>query len=114
MNKYTSTEITEDTVTPHPINEEITLSFDIAKGTETVSIQEPLITNFAVAEERARSVFLDSSYTTKRLTFETYHIDGLALGNIIEIDATLFIIQSITDTIVKSKASMRITCERWE
>lgn len=114
VNKYSSTTVSEDSVTVHPTNEEISLSFDIARGSSTVSINEPLLTNYEVAEARATSIFLDSSYTTKRVVVETYHIDRLNLGDTIEIDSILYIIQSISDKIIGAKASMILTCERWE
>jgi len=110
----TSETVYEDGVVKHPTNLEISATFIINIGTEKVYIEDELLTNYAVAEKRAISIFLDSSYTRKRLSFETYHIDGLLVGMFIEVDAVVYVIEQITDSIAGVKAKMKIVCERWE
>ena len=114
MQRYTSTTAEVDSVVKKPTNLEISASFRIDIGTEHIDVKDELLTNYAVAEKRAISIFLDSSYTRKRLSFETYHIDGLLVGMFIEVDTIVYVIEQITDSINGVKAKMKIVCERWE
>jgi uncharacterized Zn finger protein len=116
MQRYTSKTIVEDEVIQHvvPVNEEVSLTFEINRGTETVNVDDKLLTNFEVAEARATSMFLDSSYIKKRVEMETYHLDNLHLGDIIEVDSVLYKVVSIEDNISGAKASMTIVADRWD
>ena len=94
-------------------NNELSLSFDIANGgTETVYVDDKLLTNYDVAKARAESIFLDEGYVTKRVTFSTYHIDNLHIGDTIQLDGLLFKVINIVDKIKGAVVSMDITAER--
>jgi len=114
MERYTSKTIITDSVVEPPKNLEVSLSFTVNVGTEEINIKDELLTNFNVSKARATSIFLDSSYIAKRVTFETYHFDGLRIGNYISIDGSVYVVESIIDTIAGAKISSKITAQRWE
>ena len=96
-------------------NNELSLSFDIDNGgTETVYVEDKLLTNFAVAEARAKSILAEDAYLTKRVSFSTYHIDNLHIGDTIELDTLPFIVISIVEKIKGAVVSMDITAEKVE
>jgi hypothetical protein len=95
-------------------NNELSLSFDIANGgTETLYVEDKLITNYEVAKARAESLFLDEGYINKRVSFSTYHIDNLHIGDAIQLDNLLFKVISIKEVIKGAKVSMDIVAERF-
>lgn len=111
MELHTSETISD--TTNSSTNNELSLSFDIANGgTETVYVDDKLLTNYDVAKARAESIFLDEGYVTKRVTFSTYHIDNLHIGDTIQLDGLLFKVINIVDKIKGAVVSMDITAER--
>ena len=113
MELHTSETITDTSNTS--TNNELSLSFDIDNGgTETVYVEDKLLTNYEVAKARAESIFLDEGYINKRVTFSTYHIDNLHIGDTIQLDDLLFKVIGIRDVIKGAKVSMEITAERAE
>ena len=94
-------------------NNELSLSFDIDNGgTETVYVEDKLLTNFAVAEARAKSILAEDAYLTKRVSFSTYHIDNLHIGDTIELDTLSFKVISIVEKIKGAVVSMDITADK--
>lgn len=111
MELHTSETISD--TTNSSTNNELSLSFDVANGgTETVYVDDKLLTNYEVAKARAESIFLDEGYVTKRVTFSTYHIDNLHIGDTIQLDGLLFKVINIVDKIKGAVVSMDITAER--
>lgn len=111
MELHTSETISD--TTNSSTNNELSLSFDVANGgTETVYVDDKLLTNYDVAKARAESIFLDEGYVTKRVTFSTYHIDNLHIGDTIQLDGLLFKVINIVDKIKGAVVSMDITAER--
>lgn len=112
MELHTSETITDTSNTS--TNNELSLSFDVVNGgTDTVYVDDKLITNYDVAKARAESIFLDEGYVTKRVTFSTYHIDNLHIGDTIQLDGLLFKVINIVDKIKGAVVSMDITAERF-
>lgn len=111
MELHTSETISD--TTNSSTNNELSLSFDVVNGgTETVYVDDKLLTNYDVAKARAESIFLDEGYVTKRVTFSTYHIDNLHIGDTIQLDGLLFKVINIVDKIKGAVVSMDITAER--
>ena len=112
MELHTSETISDTSNTS--TNNELSLSFDIDNGgTETVYVEDKLLTNYDIAKARAESVFLDEGYINNRVTISTYHIDNLHIGDPIQIDGLLFKVISAKDVIKGAKVSMEITAERF-
>jgi len=112
MTKYTSESITNDTGIN--TNLELSVSFEIDTGSETVFVDEKLLTNYTVAEARAKAIFLDSGYISKRIAISTYHLDNINIGDLISVDSALYKIISLTDKVVGAKCSLDIIAERWD
>ena len=112
MTKYTSENITN--TTGINTNLEVSLSFEIDSGSETVFVDDKLITNFTVAEARAKSILLEGGYVTKRIAISTYHIDYINVGDLISVDAILYKVINLRDNIKDGKVKMYIVAERWD
>lgn len=94
-------------------NNELSLSFEVVNGgTETVYIEDKLLTNYEVAQARAESVLLEDGYINKRISINTYHIDNLHIGDIFQVDGLLYKTISINEKIQGAKVSMDIVGER--
>lgn len=110
MAKYHSVVI-PDTATN--TNNQIEASFEMARGTEEITINDELITDYEVAKVRAESIFLEQSYHIEQLHIETFHIDEINIGDICSVGAVLYKIERITDKIEGAKVKMAITMKRW-
>ena len=114
MEKYTSTTTTTDGINTQVTNGELVTSYSNVKGVDTVTVSDILLTNQQVCEDRAKAIFLDETYITTRKVVETYHIDDMLIGDLVEIDGILYKVKAISDKVKDAKAIMRITCERWD
>ncbi len=114
MERHTSETIVEDGINTRITNNELAVSFTNSKGSETVNITNTLLTNFEVCGAKADAVFLDDTYVTKRIVIETYHMDGVFVGDIISVDGIIYKVELINEAILGAKVSMKITAQRWE
>lgn len=95
-------------------NNEVSLSFEVVNGgTETVYIEDKLLTNYEVAQARAESVLLEDGHINKRISINTYHIDNLHIGDIFQVEGLLYKTISINEKIQGAKVSMDIVGERF-
>lgn len=111
MSVYHSTTLPSDLTST---NNEIEASFEMTRGTEEITINDELITNYDVAVARAESIFLEQSYTTKQLVVKTFHLDGISIGDICSVQDVYYKITKIVDSVSGEKAEMTITMKRWE
>lgn len=112
MSTFTSETISDTSNTS--TNNELSLSFEVVNGgTETVYIEDKLLTNYEVAQARAESVLLEDGYIHKRISINTYHIDNLHIGDIFQVDGLLYKTISINEKIQGAKVSMDIVGERF-
>jgi hypothetical protein len=95
------------------INAQVEASYTHARGTEIVHIQDELLTNDTVTQDRAEAELLNQGYKEKVLTIETYHIDQMKVGSLIEVSGVIYKVTSVTDNVAGVKASMTITMKRW-
>jgi len=110
MEKYTSTNIDLDNS-----NLQLTIGFSIGDGTgETAKVDEPLLTSDEAAEARAISIFLDTAYLRKKVSFTIYHIDGITLGDIISIRGVLYVIDGLKRSVKQGKLKIVVSAERYE
>lgn len=110
MSKYYSTTAPVGT---DNLNKEIEATFEMPRGTETVTINDELITNYEVAKDRAESIFLDQSYITQNMTIQTFHIDDVNLGDTAQVDGILYKVVGVSEEIKDAKVKMTITMKRW-
>lgn len=112
MELHTSETISDTSNTS--TNNELSLSFEIDNGgTETSYVEDKLLTNYEVAKARAESIFLDEGHINKRISFSTYHIDNLNIGDIFKVDGLLYKTISINEKIQGARVSMDIIGERF-
>lgn len=110
MSKYQSTLIPLGTGNT---NKEVEVTFEMGRGTETITIRDELLTSYDVAKARAESIFLEQSYITQMVTIRTFHIDGIELGDTATVDGIKYKIVSITETMEWAKIPMTISMKRW-
>ena len=112
MTKITSV---DKTTTDNNSNNQIVKSYSLG-GTPDIKgkITDPLLTNLEVAESRATSELLKSGYITKRVQFDTYYVDGLELGMLIEVRGIKYIVVNIKIIAKDVKVSMSILAERYD
>ena len=95
-------------------NSQQEVAYQCDRGTETIHIDEELLTTVEVANARAEAEFLKQSYKEKSIAFTTYHIDGVQVGTIIKVDDILYKVTSATDTIDGVKVVLKVIAKRWE
>ena len=95
-------------------NNQIEIAYNINRGTETITINDEMLTTVEATLERAKSIFLEQSYTHKIISFETYHISNFNIGTIIEVDSILYCVVSVNYVISGAKATMKVTAKRWQ
>ncbi len=96
-------------------NNEFEATFEIEnRGTENISVADEMLTNYEVTKDRAEAIFLEQSYTQKTLSVATYHIDNIHIGDIAEVGAELYVIESIVESLGSPEVSMVINMKRWE
>ena len=96
MSKYYSTTIPDGS---DNTNNQIEVAFEMARGTEDITIVDELLTTLDVAKDRAESTFLEQSYITKQLTVKTFHIDEVNIGDIVQIDLVNYKVIKIKEDI---------------
>lgn len=102
-----------DNSVPHK-NSEIEYSFICDRGTEEIQIHDELITNQAVAQARAESIFLEKSYIESTVTFTTYHLDGVQVGVVVEVDNKNYKVVDAETSISGAKVTLQVTAKRWD
>lgn len=110
MAKYHSVVI-PDTATN--TNNQIEASFEMARGTEEITINDELITDYEVAKARAEAIFLEQSYHQEQLFIETFHIDEVNIGDVCSVGGVLYKIERIVDIIEGAKVKFSVTLIRW-
>ena len=95
-------------------NNQIEVAYNINRGTETITINDEMLTTVEATLERAKSIFLEQSYTHKIVSFETYYISNFDIGTIIEVDSLLYCVIGCTYTINGARATMKVIAKRWE
>ncbi len=95
-------------------NSEVALSFTIPTGTETININDKLLTNYEIAQARAKSEFLDNGYISKRVTISTYYLDDVYINDTIQVNAVFYKIIRLQVKVNGAKVNLEITAERWE
>jgi hypothetical protein len=103
-----------DTIEDVITNRQYEGSFSCDRGTETITINDEMLTTFEVTKKRAEAEFLTQSYIEKAVTVMTYHIDGINIGDLVEVDGVVYFITGITDNLDGVKATMQITARRYE
>ena len=94
-------------------NSQMELAYQCDRGTETIHIDDELLTTTEVANARAEAEFLKQSYKVKSIAFTTYHIDGVQVGVIIKVDEVLYKVTSATTTINGVKVVLKVIAKRW-
>jgi len=94
-------------------NNEITIKYDHATGTENIFVDDELLTTTAITEERANSIFLEQSYIHTTISVDTYHRDNLNINDVVELDSVNYIVIGIDDTIVGAVAQIGLVLKRW-
>ncbi len=112
MTKITSTNTSN--TTGINTNLEISTSFEIDTGTETIFIDDKLLTNYDVCEARAKATLLEQGYVTKKITVRTYHLDNININDIISVDGILYKTILLKDIISRGSLEMEIQAVRWE
>jgi hypothetical protein len=95
-------------------NKEIEIAFEMQRGSEVITINDEMLTNYQVALARAESIFLEQSYKSKIISVTTYHINDINVGDIVRVDNVLYKIIKIVDSLSDASAIMQIDAERWE
>ena len=107
--KYTSTTIMESGG-----NGQFEGSFSIDTGSETINIADELLTTYEVAKSRAESIFLEQGFNTKVVSIEIAHVNNMEIGDAVELDSTLYVIDSMEYYIDGVKTKVKISSKRWE
>ena len=88
--------------------------FQIDNGnTGAIIISDPLLDNFAVAQERAKSEFLKQSYAIGETRFSTYRTD-LILNQVIMVKGVNYLIKSLSTITSKTAIKTNVRAVRYE
>lgn len=112
MTKVTSTDIS-NTIGVNT-NLELSVSFTILTGSEITYVTDKFLTNYTVAESRAKAIFLEDGYITKTIRVTTYHLDTINIGDLFSSKGILYKVSLLKDIISKGKLKLEITGQRWE
>lgn len=83
-------------------------------GTLSIGVKDEFLNTDEALLERAESIFLDRSHIHKFITFETYFLEDVEIGDIVNYSGTFYKVIEVNIKGSGAKVSLVVKAKRWD